>query len=165
MKTKLSAVFAVFASIGLATALSATERPEWKFTEIQPVAGIAGAGSDAGGMSSTTGEELTGASLYFVAHIERPDGSIDPAYGTNPRGVLFFRRVAAAMWCAVLRFRTANSLLHSETEHEKQLRPSRHGDGGRSHSPVSARPRLKVQLSGEAKDSCLEIRITPARSE
>jgi hypothetical protein len=91
MKTKLSVVFAVFASIGLATALSATERPEWKFTEIQPVAGIVGAGSDAGGMSSTTGEELTGASLYFVARIERPDGSIDPTYGTNPRGVFVFQ--------------------------------------------------------------------------
>jgi hypothetical protein len=91
MKTKLSVVFAAFASIGLATALSATERPAWKFTEILPVNGKADAASDAGGMSSTTGEELTGASLYFVARIERPDGSIDPAYGTNPRGVFVFQ--------------------------------------------------------------------------
>jgi hypothetical protein len=91
MRTKLSVVFAAFASIGLATALSATERPAWKFTEILPVTGKGDAASDAGGMSSTTREELTGSSLYFVAHIERPDGSIDPVYGTNPRGVFVFQ--------------------------------------------------------------------------
>jgi hypothetical protein len=42
-------------------------------------------------MSSATREMLTGPSLYFVAHVERPDGSIDPAYGTNPRGVYLSR--------------------------------------------------------------------------
>jgi hypothetical protein len=91
MKSKLSFALAAIATIGLAATLSAAERPAWKFTEILPTGGQTGAAPDAGGMSSTTREELTGPSLYFVAHIERPDGSIDPAYGTNPRGVFVFQ--------------------------------------------------------------------------
>jgi hypothetical protein len=88
MKTKLiaSAIVAV-ATFGLGATLSATERAGWKFTEIVPQAGNPGAALDAGGMSQTTREMLAGPSLYFVAHVERPDGSADPAYGTNPRGV------------------------------------------------------------------------------
>ena len=91
MKSKLSVALAAVATIGLAATLSAAERPAWKFTEILPTDGQTGAAPDAGGMSSTTREELTGPSLYFVAHIERPDGSIDPAYGTDPRGVFVFQ--------------------------------------------------------------------------
>jgi hypothetical protein len=56
------------ATIGLAATLSAAERPAWKFTEILPTDGQTDAAPDGGGMSSTTREELTGPSLYFVAH-------------------------------------------------------------------------------------------------
>jgi hypothetical protein len=92
MNTNLIAVaLAAAVTIGLGASLSAADRAGWKFTEIVPVAGNPGAAPDAGGMSSATREILTGPSLYFVAHVERPDGSIDPAYGANPRGVYVFQ--------------------------------------------------------------------------
>ena len=46
--------------------------------------------SDADGFSRTAREQITGSALYFVAHIERPNGSEDPDYGTQPRGVFVF---------------------------------------------------------------------------
>jgi hypothetical protein len=92
MNIKLIAIaLAAVTTIGLGESLSAAERAGWNFTEIVPHAGEPGAAPDAGGMSLSTREEIVGSALYFVANVERPDGSIDPAYGTNPRGVFLFK--------------------------------------------------------------------------
>ena len=92
MKIKLTAVtLTAIAIFGLASTLTAAELSGWKFTEIVPQAGTPGAASDAGGMSATTRDEITGSALYFVAYVERPDGSVDPAHGANPHGVFIFK--------------------------------------------------------------------------
>jgi hypothetical protein len=55
---------------------------------IEPMASLY---TDAGGYSQATGEHLTGDSAYLIVHVERPDGSMDPAFGQYPRGMLAFR--------------------------------------------------------------------------
>jgi hypothetical protein len=55
------------------------------FDVIKPVSTVY---VDAGGISKSTGELLTGEPAYLVTHIERPDGSVHPAFGHHPRGML-----------------------------------------------------------------------------